>query len=438
MGTLDIIIMFIGCIIDTYLLFDFFYNFFQIKEKWGIKEGVFFSCFLCIGMFWVNMCESDIVNLVLIPILVWGYVTVLFEAEFRVRLGCFIVAYLVMIGVEFLLVVISAVTTSMLSKTGLIPLSQYAWLLVLIKFLNYIVFSVLKQMSGKSKKRIPGRLFVAYMCLPIGSVGCMITIFYSGVDFSGSLLQRVVMTLFFVFMLISNIVVFYTFQKYTEGLYKENENQLEIIRQMAEIQRVNQVVEMNENYKEIVHNTSHFLGVIQGMAEENKNEEIYNLVKDIDSSFRSKIVKVYSDYIILNTLLTENESKAKANGIIFDAYVESGTNLDIVSDADMISMYGNLLDNAVTAASKKGPNSLVRVRIFMQNCGSVCVSKIVNDFVGPLMTKNNRLQTTKKEGGLHGLGIKSVERVAEKYNGYLEYYIEDDKFVSVLVLQIVE
>lgn len=32
--------------------------------------------------------------------------------------------------------------------------------------------------------------------------------------------------------------------------------------------------------------------------------------------------------------------------------------------------------------------------------------------------------------------MTSVNRTAEKYNGYLEYYIENNKFVAVLILPV--
>lgn len=438
MDTLDKIIMLIGCIIEIYLIFDYFYNFFSIKEKWSNKNVWVIASSASLLLFCINLFKNGFINLIVIPILLWSFVSLVFEAKAGVRLGYFITAYAIMIGVEFLHLVISEITLSLVAETGLVPLSQYAWQLIFIKFLNYIVFDILKQTSGKSKSRLSNKMFAAYMCLPICTIGCMITIFYSGVDFSGNSTAKLLMTIFFVCMLFGNILVFYAFQSYTEGLYKESEHQAEIMHQRAEIYRLNQMTEMNENYKEMVHNTSHFLKVIRDMAIENKNEDIYDLVKDVEESFGANIVKVYSNYKILNALLAENESKAQKCGVHFDAYVEQGTNLDRVSDMDMISMLGNLLDNAVTAASKKVENSLVKVRIFMQNEGNICVIKIVNDYVEKLVKKDGKLQTTKRDGGLHGIGMSSVNRTAEKYNGYLEYYTEEDKFISVLVLPIVE
>ncbi len=436
MDTLDKVIMFVGCIIEVYLVFDYFYNFFSIKEKWANKNVWVIASSVCLLLFTVNLFKNGFLNLIAFPLLLWTFVSLVFEAKLTVKLGYFITAYAVMIGVEFLYLIMSKTTLSVVSKTGLVPFSQYVWQLIFIKFLNYIVFAILKQTSGKSKSRLSNRMFVAYICLPVCTIGCMVTIFYSGVDFSNILLPRVLMTIFFVCMLLSNILVFYAFQRYTEGLYKESEHQIEIMHQRAEIYRLNQITEMNDKYKEMVHNTSHFYKVIGEMAAEHQNEEIYELVKKLDETFEKNVVKVYSNYKILNTLLAENEAKSNKFGIQFDAYVEQGTDLNNISDIDMITMIGNLLDNAVVAAAKKKEKSIVKVRIFMQNEGSICVVKVVNDFDGKLIKKEGKLITTKKNGGLHGIGMTSVNRTAEKYNGYLEYYIEDNKFVAVLILPV--
>ena len=87
-----------------------------------------------------------------------------------IRFVYFIMAYIVMIGVEFLYIVLSNTTTVLLAKTGLIPVSEYLWQLLLIKFLNYIVFIVLKQMASKSKNGMTNKLFLIYLCVPVSTL----------------------------------------------------------------------------------------------------------------------------------------------------------------------------------------------------------------------------------------------------------------------------
>ena len=83
----------------------------------------------------------------------------------------------------------------------------------------------------------------------------------------------------------------------------------------------------------------------------------------------------------------------------------------------------------------KANNILVNVQ---KKYDTLNEEQIVNDYVGKIVEKDGKLLTTKKDGGLHGIGMSSVNRTAEKYDGYLEYYTQGDKFVSVLVLPIVK
>lgn len=72
----------------------------------------------------------------------------------------------------------------------------------------------------------------------------------------------------------------------------------------------------------------------------------------------------------------------------------------------------------------------------MQKQNSLCVIKIVNDYKGELIREGNQLRTTKKETGIRGVGIKSVNRVAEKYNGILEYHASGQQFFVNLIFPV--
>lgn len=227
MGWLDLLILFFCCIIEVFLLYDYFYNFFEIKIK---RKYIKIVCAGTIGtIFFVNMLQSNMLNLIFVPMVLWIFVTVLFDSKLGIRFVYFIMAYIVMIGVEFLYIVLSNTTTVLLAKTGLIPVSEYLWQLLLIKFLNYIVFIVLKQMASKSKNGMTNKLFLIYLCVPVSTLGTMLTIFYSGIDVGSNVVLKILITLFFVCMIAGNMILFYAFQKYTENLSENATQQLEIL-----------------------------------------------------------------------------------------------------------------------------------------------------------------------------------------------------------------
>ena len=244
------------------------------------------------------------------------------------------------------------------------------------------------------------------------------------------------MTLFFVCMIAGNMILFYAFQKYTENLSENSKQELELLYQRAEVERLTKIAEWNDNYNEIVHNTSHYLKVIGQLAYERKDDEICKVVDKLNGKLNREELCEYSSHKMLNIILSEYSIKAKSVGVGFDIYVEPGCILNHVQDVDLITMIGNLLDNAIWAASKKEKDSNVMVRIFMQKDGKLCVIKMVNDFAEELKEVRGRLISTKKEAGVHGIGLSSVSKIAEQYSGYLEHYIIDEKFNAVVVLAV--
>lgn len=301
MGWLDLFILFFNCVIEVFLLYDYFNNFFEVAIK---RKYIKTLCTGTIGaIFLVNMLQSNILNLIIIPIILWIFVTVLFDSKLGIRIVYFIMAYSVMIGVEFLYIILSNTTTAFLEKYGLIPVSEYLWQLLLIKFLNYIVFIILEQMSAKSKKRITNKLFLVYLCVPVSTLGSMLTVFYSGIDIGNNIVLKILMTLFFVCMITGNMVLFYAFQKYTENLSENSKQEIELLYQRAEVERLTKIAEWNDSYNEIVHNTSHYLKVIGELAYERRNDEICKVVDKLNGKLNREEICEYSNHKILKFYL---------------------------------------------------------------------------------------------------------------------------------------
>lgn len=153
--------------------------------------------------------------------------------------------------------------------------------------------------------------------------------------------------------------------------------------------------------------------------------EVFLLYDYFNNFFESKLKRKYIKILCAGTI-----------GAIFLVNMLQSSILNHIPDVDLITMLGNLLDNAILAASKKEKDTSVIVRIFMQKEGKLCVIKVVNDFVEKIQEDRGRLISTKKEAGIHGIGLASVSKIAEQNNGYLEHYISDGKFNAVVVLAV--
>lgn len=436
MEFLDLIILFTGCVAEVYMVFDLHNSFFCIRDKVKSQKIILYSILPIILLFIINLCANAYMNLIFFPLILWIYVTILFDAEIGKRLLYLVITISVIVGCEFLFVVLLKLPTYFVQKTSYIELSNITLQVLAMKLLTYLVFNVFKQMSSKSKNRLSKKIFLMYLCLPIASLGIMLVTYYSGVDFLNNFFVKVMMLICFILMLTGNVLMFHAFNIYEKEVNNGLQQQSIIIKKDAELKYYMHVTKINEEHKKFIHNTSNYLKVIGELAKDYENEHILQIVKELNIELENNEMKLYCEKPVLNAILTEKGMLAKKYEINFDAYVEPGINFGHVTDSDLITILGNLLDNAIRAAANCEHNKSVKIRIYMQNGDNICVIKIINLFTGKLRRNEEGFLTTKNESGIHGIGLKSVESTAKKYNGYLNCFIEDKVFQAVVLLSL--
>lgn len=169
MDWMEVLVTFLTCAFEIFIFYDYFRNFFELRVSGKIAAMI---CGIAIvALFAVNMLQSSVTNLVLIPVLLWIFVMILFEAGIWVKLGYFVFSYAVMVGVEFLYVVLTDTTSEAMAERGLVLTADHVWQLILVKFINYVVFLLLKRFSPKKRRIMVDRLFFLYLCAPISMIG---------------------------------------------------------------------------------------------------------------------------------------------------------------------------------------------------------------------------------------------------------------------------
>lgn len=432
---IDKIILLISCIVEVYILYDFFNGFSEVK---GTLNGKLKSYIVItiLTLYMINLAENSYINLFLVPVTTWCFVSVVFDINIRLRFFYFIEACSIIIGGELLYLILSKISTLAITTKGFVPLSENVWQIIVIKLITYIIFIIIRQVSSKTRVTMPTNVFMMYLCLPIATLGMMLVVFYSGVDFEDNVRQKVLMTFFLILMLVGNILIFYAFNKYSNQMQENADKKMIIVKQEAELIHLHEVIQKNEKQQEIFHDTVNYLKTIDKLAKAGQSDKITDILNELNTEIEKNLMTSYSSSVVLNALLSEKFIYAKNKNVVLDILVEPDICIDSLQEIDMISMLGNLLDNAIRAAEECVAEKNVKTRIFMQNNRNILVIKVVNNFCGEIQMKNGKILSTKKEKGMHGLGIKSVVHTAEKYDGYLDFFIENKKFISILILPI--
>lgn len=153
--------------------------------------------------------------------------------------------------------------------------------------------------------------------------------------------------------------------------------------------------------------------------------EVKHLVGIYDSS-----VKTGND--TLDTLLTERSLYCEKHGIRLSCMVD-GKKLSFMPEGDICALFGNAVENAIEAVSKlEQPEERCISFQARENRGMLVVT-IDNCFSGPLEFEDGLPKTTKGETGWHGYGLRSIRRVAEKYDGQATVLVDEMFHLTILI-----
>lgn len=104
-----------------------------------------------------------------------------------------------------------------------------------------------------------------------------------------------------------------------------------------------------------------------------------------------------------------------------------------LSDTELVSLFGNLLDNAMEAAGKT-ENPWVKLESFTR--GGQWLLKITNSKPAAEKPLESDMATTKGAG--HGLGTKIISKIVKRYKGVIEYKDLGEAFEAMAVFGIEE
>lgn len=426
---MNLITIVCSCVIDVYLFHLFFSNYFDKRES--VANDMFREKALqIISVLLLILCnfigDGDL-NILITPFVFYLYTMIMFSGKTGYKMLCFATAFCVLCGCEFLFMTFFRPDASAY-KSSLVIVIQ----MIVIKFLSYVIILLINQTIGKRKRIENTKVFWMYMLIPVSSLMVMFITFYFIFSTELSFWVRLLFIFSYGFLFVGNIVSFYAFECYSGYLNQNLQQNLVIFKQEKDLEYYMQIAEIDKKQKELIHNISNQMKMISHFANQQDYKAVLKISGEINEEMRQDVKTIFCDNPVLNAILNEKKRDAEQHKIVAEFYVEPGIVLNI-SVTDMIALFGNLLDNAIRAASEAMREKYIKVFIYMQEIGGFFVVKIVNSFNEVVMDKGEFL-STKTDKGIHGVGIRSVNRIAEKYGGYLNCSVKDNEFESLLFL----
>ena len=159
------------------------------------------------------------------------------------------------------------------------------------------------------------------------------------------------------------------------------------------------------------------------------NVKCHDLKKLIGSALAQKAVLTGKE---LDLILTEKSLYCEKNNIKLTIMADA-EGLGFMSDAEIYSLFGNILDNAVEA-SMRAAEDMRAISLRVKTVGEMISIHEENYFAGTLKFRNGTPVTSKTNTNDHGYGLLSIRRIAEKYGGGLTISAQDGVFCLDVLL----
>lgn len=195
-----------------------------------------------------------------------------------------------------------------------------------------------------------------------------------------------------------------------------------ISKQTVEIQNMyRQMQEWRHDYRNHIQNMKNRLDGDQGELEQYLDELADDLTQT-DTSIQTGNVMADA---VLNSKLSVAEQKSIQLNV--KAHIPKGIEM---TDVEMCSVLGNLLDNAIEACEKL-PCDKRFLRVYIDKFKGQFYLSVQNS--SPSIQRDKGIFRTTK-AGTHGFVLFRIDRIAKKYGGYVNRQYEEGVFATELLL----
>lgn len=170
-------------------------------------------------------------------------------------------------------------------------------------------------------------------------------------------------------------------------------------------------------------------------------DKLGNYLGELDTDLTTVDTVIKTGNVMIDAVLNSKISLAKEKKIVVDAKAIVPKELP-VPEVDFSLIIGNLMDNAMEACLKIGDEAKRFIRVYIDILKGQLYIYIINSTEGRVKGKvastGKKIRYLSGKGGRsHGFGLMRVDRVVERYKGYIDRQDEENVFVTEIMLPLV-
>ena len=226
-------------------------------------------------------------------------------------------------------------------------------------------------------------------------------------------------------------LIFILLEYLLQRIMKREEDKTIIYQNKLMKQQVDEIENIYMTMRGWRHDYHNHLQSLKGYLSLNKVEQMKDYLNELETDLDSIDTLYHSGNLQLDSILNAKLAIAEKGQIHIHCDASIPPRLH-VSDLDLCVILGNLLDNAIESCRKiKDPDERF-IRVYIGILKKQLYISITNATSETVKQRTDHYFTTKR--GDHGHGLKRVDQVVKKYDGYLNRQNEPGVFATEIVL----
>lgn len=408
----------------TLSIYFFYETFLTVKEKMTYKKYCFTAYWVVVtvlqiypNLAWLMMLAHAILSFLL---------TYLYDSSLgrRILAAGFIMAYMFALEVVGMITIMGILSYSLLDH-GLAGTSATAPAPVSVGMLS--LFSVLlyrKVKQHKEETKVPVTYWIAIIVVPLSSIYMTLLVY----SFPGVKMWQLLSAL--IIMIVITVSVFLLYEKQIQFFVEENRKKVLEVQNDYYKKQLDYVLVAENATRTLRHDMKNHLLAVSALAEKSNSKEIADYVNRIYDFSQLGKNRVSTGNVVIDSILNHKLMLAEEKEIEMTVDITIPEAVEL-NDIDVTILLGNLLDNAIENVEKTDEKKVALSIRYDKGRILVCCE---NPYNGIIKRRGNVYDTVKPDRKNHGMGLKSMKGVVEKYNGIMKIVDENNIFKVEILL----
>ena len=416
--------MFALYLFEAVVVYQYFNNVFL--QKRSFKSIVLYAAISYSILYALSFLKSPFINIIMFTLTNFFLAFIYYDSKPKSVLFHAIMISFFMYISEIIVVLLS---NGLLNRNSYVFAQSDVFILdaVISKLLFFLLCKTIRQLSIRETKDIGiNKKVIGLYLLPISTFFILTEIYFLSLQCEFPPNYSIMIVITAMLLLLANITVFDVY-----------ENQLKTSQQITALELANQKQQIDHEYYKIiqnqyensrllVHDIKNHIATIDTLAATKDITKVRSYISSISDHYNLTNAVPISGNKMLDVICSQKLEQCDSLGITLTVRNE-GVSLDFMDDVDLCAVITNLLDNAIEAC-KLSKLKKIEISFYNKNGAFTVISMKNSSDMVPLVV-NHQFVTTKKEKANHGIGMLSIQKSINRYDGKMDCYYEQENRV---------